>query len=64
MSDLCEMWSLPWHTLQRNLAKGIGTEKAGHAAPSLLGVNTQGAMLVANSWLSRARQQTVLPPTL
>jgi hypothetical protein len=54
MSDL-EMWSVPWHTLQRRLAKGVGAElgvKPLHA-PAALGANT-------GSWLIRAL--TAVPP--
>jgi hypothetical protein len=28
MNDIYEIWSLPWHALQKNLAKGIGAQEA------------------------------------
>ena len=34
MNDICEMWSLPWHALQRNLASGIGGDGLDHRRPS------------------------------
>jgi hypothetical protein len=55
MNDTCEMWSLPWHALQRNLANGIGGDAIVHFAGSVRAVNV--ASPAANSWLGRARRQ-------
>ena len=33
MNDICELWSLPWHALQKNLALGLGDDARGSAAP-------------------------------
>jgi hypothetical protein len=63
MNDTYEMWSLPWHALQRNLALGLGGDASAHAGgaiktvnvPSAKTVNVQSATAYANSWLGRAR---------
>ena len=54
MNDTCEMWSLLWHALQRNLALGLGGDAPAHAGAIIKVVNAQSAT-VANSWLGRAR---------
>jgi hypothetical protein len=53
MNDICEMWSLPWHALQRNLAEGIDGDAMIHFAASVRAVNLPSA--ATNSWLGRAR---------
>jgi len=55
MNDMCEMWSQPWHALQRNLASGKGVEAAAHPAAKLRAVNMQIGTVAADSWLARAR---------
>ena len=45
MSGL-ERWSLPWHSLQRTLAKGLGRELAS---------DSQACGSPAASWLARAQ---------
>ena len=57
MNDTCEMWSLPWHALQRNLALGLGGDAIlhYHYAATVKAVNVQSAAAGANSWLGRAR---------
>jgi hypothetical protein len=62
MNDICEMWSLPWHALQRNLALGLGGNAAGHSAPALKSASVQNVAVSANSWLSRARRQAAPLP--
>lgn len=57
MNELSETWSLPWHTLQRNLALGINADAAAHSTPSLMAHSVQGMTVTANSWLSRARRR-------
>jgi hypothetical protein len=55
MDNIREMWSLPWHALQRNLARGICVEAAADYAATLEG---------AGSWLDRARRRAEPMPTL
>ena len=55
MNDTCEMWSLPWHALQRNLALGLGGDAIIYSAATVKAVNVQSAAIPANSWLGRAR---------
>jgi hypothetical protein len=55
MHDTGEMWSLPWHALQRNLAEGIGGVLLPHSGATVRAVSAQGAVLSTNSWLGRAR---------
>jgi hypothetical protein len=56
MNDTFEMWSLPWHALQRNLASRLGGDAIIHsAAVTVTAVNAQNAAVAANSWLGRAR---------
>ena len=54
MSDTCEMWSLPWHALQRDLALGLGGNAIVHSAVTVKAVSVQSAAVGANSWLGRA----------
>jgi hypothetical protein len=51
MNEICEfeLWSLPWHALQRSLASGLETA-----------VNLHSVAASANSWLSRAGRRA--PP--
>jgi hypothetical protein len=57
MSDTAEMWSLPWHALQRNLALGLDGNAIVHSAVTVKAVTVQGAAVGANSWLGRARHR-------
>lgn len=45
MNDSGEIWNLPWHALQKDLALGLGTDKPGRPVGSVSAI----------SWLSRAR---------
>lgn len=58
MNDIFDMWSLPWHALQRNLALGLGGDVHECAAPTFKAVNVQGLAASANSWLRRAQRRT------
>jgi hypothetical protein len=55
VSDIFELWSLPWHALQRSLADGFRAE-----APSSAGLNLQSssgrvtAPAAGGNWLLRA----------
>ncbi len=58
MSDIAELWSLPWHELQRSLAAGFGGSAAGAGGSGSPFVRAVGAPCVispAGSWLVRAR---------
>jgi hypothetical protein len=48
MNGTCEMWSLPWHALQRNLALGLGGDAILHYAATVKTVNVQSAAVGAN----------------
>jgi hypothetical protein len=64
MNDMAEVWSLPWHELQRRLAEGPGpaaphaiTNAAVHATanPRCAGSRNVGAP--AGNWLTRAERR-------
>jgi hypothetical protein len=55
MNDVCEMWNLPWHALQRNLAMGIGGDAAGEPGNFTGSAFKAVATVAGNSWLGRAR---------
>jgi hypothetical protein len=69
MNEVSEMWSLPWHALQRNLAQSMGGSAMGHAgaAPrtvnafeavsTLKVIHVESAAVSANSWLRRAQRR-------
>ena len=73
MNEVSEMWSLPWHDLQRNLAENLGGNAIGHAAATLRAVNTlevvstlrgvhvESVAVSANSWLRRAQRRAAAP---
>ena len=71
MNEVSEMWSLPWHALQRNLAQSMGGSAPDRAAPravnavevvnSLKVFRVESVAVSANSWLRRA-QRRVQPP--
>jgi hypothetical protein len=62
--DSAEIWSLPWHMLQRNLAAGIGVQRpAGGDARAAIRSETLKKREAAGSWLVRARQRAVLLPS-
>jgi hypothetical protein len=55
MNEICEfdLWSLPWHDLQRSLASRLDTA-----------LNLQSVAASANSWLSRAAYHAPRPAAL
>jgi hypothetical protein len=59
MSDIAELWSLPWHELQRSLAAGFGGSAAGQAggsgSPFVRVVGAPCVISPVGSWLVRAR---------
>jgi hypothetical protein len=66
MNHRAEMWSLPWHELQRSLAAGLnpgaGGRFAGPAAPAL---PFPGTLRCPSNptWLGRARARAALCPS-
>ena len=61
MNDISELWSLPWHALQKDLAMGLAGKAVGPSVPALKAVKVQ-SVVAANSWLSRALQQAAPLP--
>jgi hypothetical protein len=63
MSDMFEIWSLPWHAMQRRLAKGVGAEAAARTATNPRDAGARVAAAPASSWLARAlsRAPTAAP---
>jgi hypothetical protein len=66
MNDILELWSVPWHALQRSLAEAFGVESTATppaAAPSLRSGPAARARVDAAgpteslSWLARAHLQ-------
>jgi hypothetical protein len=55
MNDVCELWSQPWHALQRNLASRLMGDAAAPLTATLKAVNLQIGAVNADSWLGRAR---------
>jgi hypothetical protein len=55
MNDIFELWSLPWHALQRSLAETFGAESAVHSAFTSKSLNSRNLPTPASSWLVRAR---------
>ena len=43
MNHSCEMWSRPWHALQKNLAEGINGQLLESSVPVLKARNVPGA---------------------
>ena len=69
MNHSCEMWSRPWHALQKNLAEGIsgasnmpGAAGVGRIAEAQSMVIVRGFAVSANSWLSRIQLRTPALP--
>jgi len=56
MNEVNELWSLPWHELQRSLANGITTQAAPLVAGAVLARKVQ-QLAATPSWLARARAQ-------
>ena len=68
MNDACEMWSLPWHALQRNLAEEIGGNSLGYRGVARGTANSRDVFkdvfnvpavaVPASSWLSRVQSRS------
>ncbi len=57
LSHMCELWSRPWHELQRSLAAGFATPAAACAAgqsENACKASTVAAGAPVGSWLARA----------
>ena len=63
--DSAEIWSLPWHVLQRNLAAGIGAQRAAVGGDGRAAIRSETLKKrdAAGSWLVRARQRAVPLPS-
>jgi hypothetical protein len=55
MHNPCEMWSQPWHELQKNLALGLGHAVVRSVPAKRVGAHSATVVICANSWLGRAR---------
>jgi len=60
MNDIFELWSLPWHALQRSLAEAFGAESAVHAASTSKSSISRNLPTPTGSWLVRARNGATL----
>ena len=62
MNDSCEMWSLPWHALQKKLAEEIGGKSLGYRGVVRGAPISSDVFNVAagppNSWLSRLQSRS------
>lgn len=59
MNNAVELWSTPWHELQRRLANGFGADEATGGSPRSPLVGPRMApQAAAGSWLLRARRMT------
>jgi hypothetical protein len=54
MNDLLEIWSLPWHALQRRLATGFEAERT-IPRPTVKPSQSEPDAGEPGSWLKRAR---------
>ena len=66
MNDIREIWNLPWHVLQRDLAERIGFQgtAGGGAAREVAKSETAKMRDAAGSWLVRARRRAEPLPSL
>jgi hypothetical protein len=62
VTDIVENWSLPWHRLQKNLARDIHAEAAVGVAPNSKARDAQRLAQAASSWLGRARRRAGFEP--
>lgn len=64
MNDIVELWSLPWHELQRSLAAGLkpgaGGLFTGPAVPVLKFPGAFRCLSPNHTWLGRARARADL----
>jgi len=61
MNDIFEIWSLPWHALQRRLAKGVGAAVAAYATTNSRDAGGRVAAAAASNWLVRALSDSAPP---
>jgi hypothetical protein len=55
MNDIFELWSLPWHALQRSLAQSYGDESAGEASFRKSLADAQLKLAETDTWRAQAR---------
>ncbi len=58
MNDIFELWSLPWHALQRSLATSFGAETAVMARGNPQSTPARVGGTPTSSWLVRALSVT------
>jgi len=61
MNDVSELWSLPWHALQRSLAKRFGAEMTGDGRFQPCAPPTGAGAAQSGSWMERARGAALRP---
>ncbi|MGC1389216.1 MAG: hypothetical protein WA807_14485 [Steroidobacteraceae bacterium] len=64
MNDKFEIWSLPWHALQRRLAADVGAEASARKATYPRGAGAGVMAVPASSWLARALSNSALSSAL
>jgi hypothetical protein len=60
MSEIREIWSLPWHVMQRNLAEGIGVQRTDADGAAREAADSHTVKCADGSWLVRARRLPAL----
>lgn len=58
MNDIFDLWSLPWHALQRSLASSFGAEAAAITRGNPQSTAARVAATPSSSWLVRALNVT------
>jgi hypothetical protein len=57
MNETLELWSAPWHSLQRTLADTLGKEMSRVIAGIAVPAGAPQSANAAPSWLARARSE-------
>jgi hypothetical protein len=63
MNESREIWSLPWHALQRDLAVRLNVDLIGRSLPTI-NASVLGVTLTAKTWLSRVQRPALQPVPL
>lgn len=63
MNDICEIWHLPWHALQKDLALELSADARRLTTPNAKPTIVQNASASTVTWMGRARQR-VTPGTV
>jgi hypothetical protein len=62
MDNIHDKWSLPWHALQKALAKNIHAETATGYAATLKTMKAQRTARISHPWSGRSRCRSGPPP--